>query len=175
MRESVLKLIKEGDICAEVGVWKGDFAQCILNQKPSQLHLIDPWIHQDYIDRYYSIDQEKINTIYNDVVVRFRQQTNVVIHKAFSTAVDFEEDFFDFVYIDGNHNYENVKKDLEHYYPLVKKGGYICGDDYWLWHTIPKDGFGSDSGGGPKKAVDEFAKKHNLKIKTIFNQFIIHV
>mgnify|MGYP003676305803 CR=1 FL=1 len=33
---------------------------------------------------------------------------------------------FDAIFIDGNHSYEYVKKDLENYYPLVKEGGIIA-------------------------------------------------
>ena len=30
-----------------------------------------------------------------------------------------------FVLLDGDHTYEGVKADLNHYYPLLKKGGYM--------------------------------------------------
>jgi len=33
---------------------------------------------------------------------------------------------FDCVFIDGNHTYEYVKKDLENYSPLVRKGGIVA-------------------------------------------------
>lgn len=35
----------------------------------------------------------------------------------------------DMVYIDGDHEYEGVKADLEAFYPIVKEGGLIFGDD----------------------------------------------
>lgn len=35
----------------------------------------------------------------------------------------------DFLYIDGNHQYEYVLQDLTLYYPKVKKNCYIIGDD----------------------------------------------
>ena len=36
----------------------------------------------------------------------------------------------DLVYIDGVHTYEQVKKDIENYKPIVKPGGLLCGHDY---------------------------------------------
>lgn len=48
---------------------------------------------------------------------------------------------YDLIYIDGLHDYDSVRFDLEHYAPLAKK--VLCGDDYdenWL---------------GVRKAVDE--------------------
>ena len=50
---------------------------------------------------------------------------------------------FDVVWLDGNHNYEVVKKELEIYDPLAKL--MICGHDYGH-RDLP----------GVKKAVDEF-------------------
>ena len=45
-RRSVLALISPGSICAEIGVWQGDFAAQILETcRPIKLHLIDPWPH----------------------------------------------------------------------------------------------------------------------------------
>jgi hypothetical protein len=37
----------------------------------------------------------------------------------------------DFCYIDGNHEYPYVWKDLVSYYPLLKSNGLLGGHDYW--------------------------------------------
>ena len=42
----------------------------------------------------------------------------------------FADNSLDFVYIDGNHKYEYVLQDLNLWYPKVKQGGYLMGDDY---------------------------------------------
>ena len=170
-----LKYINKGDICAEVGVWKGYLSSEILKHNPLKLHLIDPWKTQDVIDRCYSINQKKLNKIYEKVLNKFGKLSNVEIHRDFSTNVSFSTQYFDWVYIDADHSYDAVKKDLEFYYPLVKKRGYLCGDDYGLWSNKPKKGFGSDGGGGPKPAVDEFVKSHNLEIEIVKSQYVIFV
>ena len=43
---------------------------------------------------------------------------------------NFEDNYFDFIYIDASHDYESVKKDILNWYPKVKINGYIGGDDY---------------------------------------------
>lgn len=160
-----LKYINKGDICAEVGVWKGNLSRQILKERPSKLHLIDPWKSQNLIKRCYSIKQEEMDKIYEAVSGEFSELSNVEIHRNFSTDVKFPKKYFNWVYIDGDHSYDAVKKDLAFYHPLIKEGGFLCGDDYGLWENKPKKGFGSDGGGGPKPAVDEFVKSHNLKLE----------
>lgn len=173
-----LKYIKEGDVCAEIGVWQGHLSSKILKSKPSKLHLVDPWKAQDVIGRCYAISrggEERMDKIYEKVSDEFGKLSNVEIHREFSTNVSFPKQYFDWVYIDADHSYDAVKKDLEFYYPLIKKGGYLCGDDYGLWFNKPKTGPGSDGGGGPKPAVDEFVKSHNLEIEIVNSQFVIFV
>lgn len=36
----------------------------------------------------------------------------------------------DFIYVDGCHDYSQVLRDLKHYYPLVREGGFIGGHDF---------------------------------------------
>ena len=69
-------------------------------------------------------------------------------------AVDFfEDESFDCIFIDGNHEYEYVKNDIKNYYPKVKKGKWLTGHDY------------NDAGfPGVDKAVKEFAKANNYII-----------
>ncbi|MAH49805.1 hypothetical protein CMI37_28530 [Candidatus Pacearchaeota archaeon] len=187
MREPV-RYINEGDICAEVGVWKGGFSSEILKKEPARLHLIDPWVSQPHYKgkygprcsrcvsagracrqhegRWYSIEQQRMDTIFEDVQEKFKDDGRVEIHKDFSTNVNFPKAYFNWVYIDGNHSYEFVLKDLNHYYPLIMKGGFLCGDDYgWTDRHCKK---------GPKKAVDEFAEKMSLKKVIKRRQFILH-
>lgn len=57
----------------------------------------------------------------------------------------------DLIYIDGSHDYEDVKLDIKNYYNILKNKGTIFGDDYWI----------SDV----RKAVDEFATEEKLSIQ----------
>lgn len=57
-----------------------------------------------------------------------------------------------FVYIDGNHDYEYVKQDIELWWPRLRDGGVLAGHDYSL-HTP-----------GVGKAVEEFFAPLGLKV-----------
>ena len=110
-----------------------------------------------------------MDTRYSSVLKRFSQEIEaeqIRVHRGYSTDIlqEFPDYYFDWVYIDGNHLYEFVKKDLELSMHKVKVGGFITGDDYveggW-WK------------GGVKKAVDEFAKNQPVHLLGIRNgQFI---
>jgi predicted O-methyltransferase YrrM len=63
---------------------------------------------------------------------------------------------YDFVFIDADHSYEGCKADIEAWWPLVKKGGWICGHDY------ANPGFPEF---GVKQAVDEFVKRNKLDLE----------
>lgn len=49
---------------------------------------------------------------------------------SFDRAKEFEDNSIDMLFIDGNHTYEFVKKDIESFLPKMKKGGVIAGHDY---------------------------------------------
>jgi predicted O-methyltransferase YrrM len=53
---------------------------------------------------------------------------------SFDRAKDFKDESIDFVFIDANHTYEYVKRDIEAYLPKMKKGSIMAGHDYNMSH-----------------------------------------
>jgi hypothetical protein len=176
VNRTAFKKVKEHDVCAEIGVWEGDYSALILDKNPSELHLIDPWIHQDYpVEdkkdlRIYCCKQEEMERVYNRVVERLSHDPRVKIHRKFSIETKFPKKYFDWVYIDGNHSYENVLEDLWHYLPLMKSGGLLCGDDYAELQSDPH------ANGGPERAVKEFIEATGYKVEIENDcQFLIRI
>lgn len=58
----------------------------------------------------------------NDYIIPIRGTSDDV-------ANILKEEWFDFVYIDGDHGYSQFKKDLINYSKFCKVGGIVCGDD----------------------------------------------
>jgi len=176
-RQFLLDMLPKQSVGVEIGVHKGDFSEEILNSiSPQELHLIDPWEHQTsgiYKSAWYGGaakgGQNEMDERYSSVLKRFDKNIHakqVKVHRGYSTDIlqQFPDQYFDWVYIDGNHLYEYVKKDLELSFQKVKSGGYITGDDYidggW-WE------------GGVKKAVDEFSQNQAVKLVELRNgQFL---
>jgi len=155
--EFVSSLIKQGDIGAEIGVAAGGFAyNVLLKMQPSKLYLIDPWQYGMQADvetlPLTPEIQKNRDQMYLQVCNVFAPYPNVEVIRAKSQDVanQFPDQYFDYVYIDGEHSYEAVKRDLNNYYPKVKVGGHIIGDDYgWA---------------GIADAVQEFLKAHKDEI-----------
>ena len=69
-RYRLLKRLPRRAICAEVGVWKGDFSVSIQRRtKPRMLHLIDPWhFEPDLPDRWHGGVIAKANVTWTGFV-----------------------------------------------------------------------------------------------------------
>jgi hypothetical protein len=164
--QMIQALIPEHATIAEIGVFKGQFALELLKKNPKHLYLIDCWTKGPMV----SGDQDGNNVeqvpdceqLYNNLKTRLKFYPNVSLHRQFST--DFlpllKDNTLDVVYIDGDHSYEGVKKDLEFSYSKIKKYGWIMGHDYEMNYAKTKHTYNF----GTKQAVDEFCAKHNLKI-----------
>jgi predicted O-methyltransferase YrrM len=174
-RAQLLELLPKQAICAEVGTYRGDFAAVILRAlSPRELYLIDAWEHRpEYEGASYgghaSAGQEGMDAMYESVVDRFRAAIDtrtIFVKRARSVdaAASFSDESLDWVYIDADHSYEGVKRDLEAYYRVVKPGGYLAGDDYgqqdrWF-------------GDGVTQAVDEFAGRC-AELTVIGSQYLL--
>lgn len=129
-----------GRVGAEIGVFKGDFSQMILNNAhPEKLYLIDPWENQKdpgLAKSWYAADSENdMNDIYTGVQKRFAEQIaagSVQLLRDYATGAMslFDDETLDFVYVDGDHRYESVLSDLEMSFAKVRPGGVIAADDY---------------------------------------------
>lgn len=112
---------------AEIGVEFGRFSKCLVSRTPNlKLYAIDPWVA--YANQFLRDDPEKI---YNLAVDRLKPYNCEIVRKFSMDAVkDFEDESLDFVYIDGNHDFEHTTEDVSAWYKKVKRGGILAGHDY---------------------------------------------
>lgn len=148
-RFTLLSLFPKNGIAAEVGVDRGRFAERIYEiTKPKKLHLVDKFMYE------YQISEVKS---------RFKDDPNVIIHKSDSAegARLFDDDYFDFIYIDTDHSYETTKKELNAYSNKIKSGGFISGHDYF--QVGVSNGFSY----GVMSAVHEFVVINDWKLYAV--------
>ncbi|HET9582100.1 MAG TPA: class I SAM-dependent methyltransferase [Gemmatimonadota bacterium] len=155
-RTLLLETMPRHGVCAEIGVWKGDFSERILRvAQPRELHLVDPWSYEAGSEQWHGTgaagSQDRMDRIYDAVRDRFRGNPRVRIHRADSRACSelFADESLDWVYVDGDHLYDAVLFDLRTLAPKVKPGGFIAGDDL-TW--------GEENGYPVLRAVAEFVR-----------------
>ena len=131
-------------LAAEIGVRDGLFAKHNLAAwNGRRYYMIDAWSHrppeievglQDATLDDMNEPQERSHLARMEQARLNTQQwsSRREMVRAFSTvaSTQFQHDQFDWVYIDALHTYEAVKRDLEAWWPLVRPGGMMSGDDF---------------------------------------------
>jgi len=108
---------KQNMIGVEIGVHRASNAENFLNGLDiKKLYLVDIF------------DNHFIEQLARKNLKKYDPKT-VFIKDTSENAVKDIPANLDFVYIDGNHKYRFVKKDIELYYPKVCNGGVIGGHD----------------------------------------------
>jgi len=147
---------------AEIGVLKGENALRLLSSHDKLiLHLIDTWEPFDEDSRYRKTndpnsgwDKATWDSFYAEVVsLAEKYLGRVFIHKGRSIeiATQFEDNLFDFIFIDADHSFEGCCEDILAWWPKVKNGGWLCGHDYNAWP-------------GVTEAVDKWSKENNFEV-----------
>ena len=145
---------------AEVGVMRGRFAKRVLRQIGVTLHEywgIDQWLelhsdkkagrdhgHLGYPRRTQATWDEYYFGVCK--LMTFFPCLHVLKAKSLEATDLFEDGYFDMVYIDTSHFYEDTLVEVPAWLPKVRPGGIISGHDY-LTPTRKH--------AGVKKAIDE--------------------
>lgn len=115
---------------AEIGVERGLYSETLLKANPKlYLYAIDPL--KAYKGYREHVSQEKMDGFYEEVVARLNPYGAMVIREFSMDAVKgFEDESLDFVYIDGNHDFQNTTNDIAEWSKKVRTGGIVAGHDY---------------------------------------------
>lgn len=115
----------------EIGCYAGE-STTIWCKNFNKVYAVDPWLDGKGYDPNDFASQRMSNSVEQQFDSRMYKFNNFEKVKDFSynIADQFENESLDFVYIDGEHTYSGVKKDIEMYLPKIKKGGFIGGHDY---------------------------------------------
>lgn len=162
-RAKLVELLPEKLEIAEVGVALGDFSRKILDGcNPRRLRMIDAWAHQDveHLKEDTNNPEQIVQDARHDQVLKeFGPEIaagRVVVDRAFShvAAERIENGSLDVVYIDADHSYGGVIRDLTCYAPKIGPGGLIMGHDYTIH---PRVDF------GVVRAVNDFVLANDYK------------
>lgn len=168
---------------AELGVQSGGFAKITLDQWPhaKKYILVDLWRQQENYKDVANVDdqaqenlkREALNNLqmYRDKLVVCRNYTSVC-------GTQFEDGYFDYIYVDARHDYKGVREDIEIWWRKLRVGGIMAGHDYidaeevarisgqdW---SVSADGTVNPDGKAVKSAVDEWATQNKLVLQITY-------
>ena len=142
----------------EIGTFYGanllSFANSYGMHNDSKLYCIDPWIdHEEYPE--YKGEQNKIYNTFVQNIKNSHHKDKITIIRGYSNneIIKFEDNFFDIIYIDGNHQPEYVLEDGVLSFRKLKINGIMIFDDYG-WN-------GPDH---TKKGIDAFLSAYSERI-----------
>jgi predicted O-methyltransferase YrrM len=132
---------RDHKVGAEIGVFEGDTAKALLHGLPKleRLVCVDIWEPDEEFllhtpnkkGRVFNADWSKVRSKFiKEVVGPYDNRVMPLQMLSIHAAELFMEESFDFIFIDANHGYEFVKEDSNAWWPKLKIGGLMCGDDY---------------------------------------------
>lgn len=158
--QHIYDICRDGDIFVEIGTWTGAsalfFGELIKNgDKNINFYTIDtfrgsiehqnhPIVEKGELLDYFLKNREPLK----DYINMFIGDSNSLDILNF-----FENESVSAIFFDGDHSHQGILKNLNNWYPKVKKGGLFSGHDY-IW-----------GGKGVKPVVDAFADKPINHIK----------
>ena len=111
-------------------------------------------IYFKYIKRQDPYSLEAVN----DLLKKFKNNVNLIKGNSNQILKKIEMSKIDYVFLDGGHEYNTVKNDLNHCIEVINNSGTVLCDDYNLSYAP-----------GVKKAIDEFVKANNFKCEIMLN------
>jgi len=152
----MVRLAHDGDLFVEIGVWKGGSTAYmgveILNSgKKIIYHAIDSF------EGSIEIGDVK-DWLYDETSKNLKPLTDIGIVKliksfSLDAVNNYEDESIDFCFIDGSHEYEDVKQDIIQWLKKVKRGGILAGHDY------------HNNWNGVVQAVNEIIGKDNIVVE----------
>lgn len=157
----------------ELGVFRAESFCTILQNCPNvkELHGVDSWLpYVDYLKEpydgtpAYEMDLKTIKhirlTALHNIEFSGHKEKAIIHEKNSDDAVnDFDNEAFDFIFLDTYMTLEQAEKDLHHWYPKLKKGGLFTGHD---WNSS-----------AVQHAVNNYREKYNItkKMSTFDNSW----
>lgn len=143
IRRILVDLSADHLVVAELGVWLG---------RQTAMWVVE-LLNANRTFEYHAVDWFNETNTCEAVMSNLRSildKVTLVKSSTLAASKLYPDGYFDIVSVDAGHDYPSVKSDLHAWYPKVKKGGWICGDDY------------APDWPGVIKAVNEFFDKSTL-------------
>lgn len=132
-RENFVYTLSKNIKVLEIGTGGGDYADFLLkNNVPSTLDLLDTFNSLDfYYENYVKIERFNNKTHLDYIKNKFKKYNNVNLLQGNSLNIlPTITQQYDYIYIDADHTFDYVVKDLEYSSKILNNNGIIGLNDY---------------------------------------------
>lgn len=126
---------KPGMIVAEIGTYDGSTTKAyidIIKQNNGHLYAID-WFHgNEQVEGPHAYNETNADSVYNNFINNIYPYLDIITikrGKSEDMISEIPDNSLDICFIDADHRYSNVYKDIKLCLPKMKSGGLLCGHD----------------------------------------------
>lgn len=133
--QEMVQRFPSGSTFVEIGSWKGKssafMAVEIANSgKQIDFYCIDTF--QGSIEHQNNPELPMLYNIFKSNMKPVEGYYRDLRMPSLEAVSKFQNESIDFVFIDGSHEYQDIKDDINAWLPKVKRGGVLAGHDYYL-------------------------------------------
>lgn len=157
-----VKRAKAGAVFVELGAWKGRSTvfmgvEIANSGKDIKFYSIDHW-HGSLEEIDHREDEDvrlgQLYEVYLENIRRVKDYVHPIRSDTAEAAQQFDDQSVDFVYVDAGHTYRAVTRDIAAWWPKVRLGGVLAGDDW----CFDRDEF------GVRRAIAEFFTARGIEV-----------
>ena len=131
----MVKRFPSGSKFVEIGSWKGKssafMAVEIANSgKQIDFYCVDTF--EGSVEHQNNPELPHLYNIFKNNMKPLEEYYQDMKMTSMEAVQKFDDQSLDFVFIDGSHEYEDIKNDIISWLPKVKKGGILAGHDYYF-------------------------------------------
>ncbi len=135
--EQAVKEAPDPALFVEVGCWKGRSSafmavEIIKSNKKIRFVCVDTWLGSNEV-KHKNDPSVQNGRLFDDFLKNIKPVAHVIVpyrRPSVEAAATYRDESIDFVMIDAAHDYKNVLADIAAWWPKIKVGGVMAGDDY---------------------------------------------
>lgn len=128
---------KPGMVVAEIGTFDGTTTKAyveIIKKNKGHLYAIDWFEGSESVvgSGIHSHNKDNSDKVYNTFINNVKPYLDVITimrKKSWDAIIEIPDNSLDICFIDADHRYSSVYKDIELCLPKMKSGGLLCGHD----------------------------------------------
>lgn len=156
----------DGAVFVELGSWKGRSTVCMAVEiansgKHIDFYAVDHWRGSLEEALHASDEDVRLNRLYEVFTANIAPVKDSIVpvrSDSAEAAARFRDGSVDFVYVDAGHTFEAVSRDLAAWWPKLRRGAIMAGDDWCRFDDLHREY-------GVQRAVEAFFSPLDVPIR----------